>query len=151
MYTKELVKNRRAFYDYEILDTFECGIALTGTEVKSLKAHGGALQDAYVSIQDNELYLLNASIAPYLFGNIYNHEEKRKRKLLLHKTEIEKLIRKTQEKQMALIPLSIYVKNRWIKVKVAIARGKKKYDKRAKIKEAEQKKVVQRAIKEQSS
>lgn len=148
MYTKELVKNRRAYYDYEILDTFECGISLTGTEVKSLKNHGGSLQDAYVTIKDLELYLLNASIAPYSFGNIYNHEEKRKRKLLLHKLEIEKLIRKTQEKQMALIPLSIYIKNRWIKVKIAIAKGKKKYDKRSKLKEEEQKKAVQRALKE---
>ena len=87
----ELVTNRRAFHDYEILETFEAGIALMGTEIKSLRNHGGSLQDAYVDVKAHELWLINSSIAPYSHGGIYNHEDRRPRKLLMHKSEIEKI------------------------------------------------------------
>ena len=87
----ELVSNRRAFHDYEVLDTYEAGIVLLGTEIKSLRNHGGSLQDAYVDVKGAALWLMNSSIAPYSFGNIHNHEERRPRKLLMHKNEIEKL------------------------------------------------------------
>lgn len=145
----ELVKNRRAFHDYLIEDTFETGIVLMGSEVKSLRNHGGALQDAYVTVKNSELWLINASIAPYSFGSAaYNHEERRERKLLMHTYEIEKLRRKTQEKGLTLIPLAIYLKKGRIKVKIGLARGKKSYDKRAALKAKEDKRAVARAIKE---
>ena len=142
----DLVSNRRARHNYEILDTFEAGIVLQGTEIKSLRNHGGSLQDAYVDVRGHELWLLNASIAPYSFGNLYNHEEKRERKLLMHKREIEKLRKSTAEKGLAIIPLSIYLKKGKAKVKIAIAKGKKSYDKRAALKEKEHKREIQRNL-----
>lgn len=143
--SSELVSNRRAFHDYEVLDTFEAGIVLLGTEIKSLRNHGGSLQDAYVDARHAELWLMNASIAPYSFGNIHNHEEKRPRKLLMHKREIEKLRKSTQEKGLAVIPLSIFLNKKGIaKVKIAIAKGKREYDKRASLKEKEAKRSIDR-------
>lgn len=143
----DLVSNRRIFHDYEILETFEAGIILMGTEIKSLRQSGGSLQDAYVDVRKNELYLLQCSIAPYKHGNIYNHEEKRPRKLLMHKREIERLRRATQEKGLALVPLAIYLTKRgFAKVKIAIARGKKRFDKRAALKEREATRSVERAL-----
>ena len=143
----DLVSNRRAFHNYEILETFEAGIVLVGTEIKSLRDHGGSLQDAYVDVKGEEIYLLHASIAPYRFGNIHNHEERRPRKLLMHKREIEKLRKAIGEKGLAVIPLSIYLNKRgFAKVKVAIAKGKKAHDKRAAIKERESKRSIQRAL-----
>ncbi len=141
----ELTSNRRAFHEYEILETFEAGIALTGTEIKSLRDHGGSLQDAYVVIKGSEAWLKNSSIAPYRFGNIHNHEEKRERKLLLHKREIAKLYSLQQEKGLALIPLSFYLKKGRVKVKVASAKGKKLYDKRADSKSREHQRSIERA------
>jgi SsrA-binding protein len=143
----ELVSNRRAGHDYEILETFEAGIALLGTEIKSLRNHGGSLQDSYVDARKEEMWLLNASIAPYSFGNIHNHEERRPRKLLMHKKEIEKIRRAASEKGLAIIPLSIYLNKKGIaKVKIAICKGKKAYDKRAALKEREDKRSIQRAM-----
>ncbi|MGE5195699.1 MAG: SsrA-binding protein SmpB [Anaerolineae bacterium] len=144
----ELVSNRRAFHDYEILETFESGIVLLGTEIKSLREHGGGLQDSFIDISQDEAWLKNASIAPYRFGNIYNHEEKRPRKLLLHKREIAKLKTSTAEKGLTLIPLSLYLKNGYVKVKVAIAKGKKAYDKRQALRARDDKKMMDRAMKE---
>ena len=144
----ELVSNRRAFHDYEMLETFEAGIVLLGTEIKSLREHGGSLQEAYVLVTDDgDVILKSSSIAPYRFGNIFNHEEKRERKLLLHKREINRLRVLSKEKGLTLIPLSFYLKNGFVKVKVAVARGKKAYDKREALKTREQKKHIQRAIK----
>src|SRR5262249_54215438 len=116
--TKELVSNKKAGFLYEILDTLECGIVLLGTEIKSLRDHGGSLQDAYVTCEKSELWLIHASIAPYRFGNIHNHEEKRKRKLLAHKREIRRLQAQVQEKGLTCIPLSMYLKNGKVKVKI---------------------------------
>lgn len=142
----DLVSNRRAFHDYEILETFEAGIALLGTEIKSLRNHGGSLQDAYVDIRKGELWLINSSIAPYSFGNINNHPERRERKLLMHFREIEHLKKLTQEKGLTLIPLSIYFNKKGIaKVKIASAKGKKSYDKRAAIKKREDTRAMERA------
>lgn len=143
----ELVSNRRARHDYEILETYEAGISLLGTEIKSLRNHGGSLQEAYVVIDRKEAYLKGASIAPYSFGNIHNHEEKRDRKLLLHKHEIEKLKRSTDQKGLTIIPLAIYLKKGRAKVKIGVARGKKQHDKRSAIKEREQKRSIERALK----
>lgn len=141
----DLVSNRRARHDFEILETYEAGIILLGTEIKSLRNHGGSLQDAYVDARGDTLWLINASIAPYSFGNIHNHEEKRPRKLLMHKREIDKLRRIKSEKGLALIPLAIYLnKKGFAKVKVALAKGKKAYDKRAALKEREAKRSMER-------
>lgn len=145
----DLVANRRAFHDYEILETFEAGIILLGTEIKSLRNHGGSLQDAYVDIRRGELWLINSSIAPYLFGSIHNHPERRERKLLVHHRELATLKKLKEEKGMALIPLAIYLNKRGIaKVKIAAAKGKKVYDKRAAIKEREAKRAMERASEE---
>jgi SsrA-binding protein len=144
----ELVSNRRAFHNYEILETFEAGIVLLGTEIKSLRNHGGSLQDAYILISKGEAILKNASIAPYQYGGVFNHPEKRERKLLLHKREIAKLKTFSDEKGLTIIPLSFFLKNGYVKVKVGVARGKKLYDKREAIKEREQKKAIDRAKKD---
>jgi SsrA-binding protein len=145
----ELVSNRRALHNYEILDTYEAGIILTGTEIKSLRNHGGSLQDAYVLVSDsNDVILKNASIAPYRFGITFGHAERRDRILLLHKREIAKLRSLSEEKGLTLVPLAMYLKKGFVKVKVAVARGKSSYDKRAALKEKEHKKAIDRAIKE---
>lgn len=147
----ELVSNRRATHDYEILDTYESGIVLKGTEIKSLRDHGGSLQDAYVLVADTgDVILKNSSIAPYRFGGVFNHEERRDRKLLLHKREIAKLKSLSQEKGLTLIPLAMYLKNGIVKVKIGVARGKRAYDKRAALKEKEHKRAIDRAMKEHS-
>ncbi|MCI0382335.1 MAG: SsrA-binding protein SmpB [Chlamydiae bacterium] len=143
----ELASNRKAWHNYEILETFEAGIILVGTEVKSLRAHQVSLQEAYVLVTDrNDIILKNASIAPYKFGTIFNHEERRERKLLLHKREIADLRRFSQEKGLTIIPLSIYLKKGLIKVKIGVARGKKAFDKRRAIKEREEKRKIQQIL-----
>ena len=103
----DLVSNRRVFHDYEILETFETGIVLQGTEIKSIRNHGASLQESYVRVIHNEVWLIGCSIAPYRFGNIHNHEEKRDRKLLLHKREIQRLKTATQEKGLATVALGM--------------------------------------------
>jgi len=138
----DLVSNRKAFHDYEVLETYEAGIILLGTEIKSLRAHGGSLQDAYILISAGRVWLKNSSIAPYRFGNVFNHEERRDRELLLHKREIAKLKNLSQEKGLTLIPLGLYLKNGRVKVKVACARGKKSYDKRAALKTKEHERAM---------
>ena len=145
----ELVSNRKAGHDYEILDTWEAGIALLGTEIKSLRNHGGSLQDSFVDVRGQELWLIGSSIAPYSFGNIHNHEERRPRKLLMHKREIETLRRLRAEKGLQIIALAIYLNKKGIaKVKIATAKGKKSYDKRAALKEREDQRSVERAMKD---
>ena len=144
---KELVQNRKGRYDFQISETFEAGIVLQGTEIKSLRSGGGSLQEAYIKIIRDELWLIGAHIAPYSHGNIHNHEERRDRKLLMHKYEIEKLLASTREKGMTLVPLSLYLKNGRVKCKFGIAKGKKQHDKRAAIKDREKKKEIDRAMK----
>ena len=143
----DFVSNRQAFHNYEVLETLEAGIALLGSEVKSLRDGGGALQDNYIIIKKNEAWLKNASIAPYKFSNAFGHEERRDRKLLLHKYEIEKLRKKTETKGFTLIGLALYLKNGFVKVKVGICRGKKAHDKRESLKAKEQKREIARALK----
>ncbi len=121
---------------------------LMGSEVKSLKSHSGSLQDAYVIISGRDVILKNCSIAPYAQAAMFGHEERRDRKLLLHKREIEKLIKASQDKGMTIIPLAIYLSKGFIKVKIATARGKRDYDKRAAIKDREAKKAIDRAMKD---
>jgi SsrA-binding protein len=144
----DLVSNRKAFHDYEILETFEAGILLMGTEVKSLRAHSGNLQDAYILVSGTVAVLKNCSIAPYAQGITFGHEEKRERKLLLHKRELARLEKAGQEKGLAIIPLAFYLKGGIIKVKIAIAKGRKTYDKRAALKKKEQEGDIKRAMKQ---
>ncbi|MGI8578691.1 MAG: SsrA-binding protein SmpB [Nocardioidaceae bacterium] len=127
---KVIAQNRKARYEFHIEDTFEAGIVLTGTEVKSLRAGRASLVDAFADITDGEVWLHNAHIPEYLQGTWNNHAPKRKRKLLLHRLEIEKMTRRVNERGLTLVPLSMYFKDGRAKVEVALAKGKRTYDKR---------------------
>jgi len=139
-----IVTNRKALHDYFILDHFEAGIALKGTEVKSLRQGGANLQDGYAMIRNGEVWLIGMHISPFEKGNINNHDPKRDRKLLLHKKEIRKLVAKTGEKGFTLIPLRVYFKNNIVKVDLGVARGKRSYDKREAIATREIERRIQR-------
>src|SRR5262245_26312008 len=128
---RDLASNRRAQHDYEILERFEAGLQLTGTEVKSARSGRVQLKDSYVDFRNNEAYLVGAHISPYSHGNRENHDPERPRRLLLKKREIEKLFGRTLLKGLTVIPLSLYLQGNWIKVELALAQGKKLYDKRA--------------------
>lgn len=144
----ELVSNRVAYHHYEILDKFEAGIALKGTEVKSLRENGGSLQESYIKIKDNELWLLSAHIAHYSHGNLLNHEERRERKLLMHKREILRLKIKVAEKGLALVPLSMYLAKGKIKILIGLGKGRKAYDKREELKSKDVKRSIQKELRE---
>ena len=146
--SSDLVSNKRATFNYEILETFESGIVLQGTEIKSLRDHGGSLQEAYVKIISNEVWLVGCNIAKYRHGNIHNHEEKRDRKLLMHKREITKLKASTQEKGLTIIPLAMFLKDGRAKVKIGLAKGKNTIDKRETIKERDAKRHIDKVMKE---
>ncbi len=142
---KEILTNRQAFHEYHILDKFEAGAVLVGTEVKSIMEGRIQLKDSYVQVKDGEVWLLNAHISPYSHGNKQNHEPLRTRKLLLHRREIEKLERETTVKGMTLVVTSIYWKNGRIKFEIGTAKGKKLYDKR----ETEMRKTVEKETRQQ--
>lgn len=125
--------NRKARHDYEILETLEAGLVLKGTEVKSLRANQASLVDAYAEIKDGEAFLVDSYIAPYTAASYNNHEPRRQRKLLLHKKEIRRLEGRVREKGLTIIPLSLYFRNGRAKVELALARGRKSYDKRERI------------------
>lgn len=145
---KVAATNRKAFHDYFIEERFEAGIILKGTEVKSLREGRVTLQDSYASVQGDEVFLHHCHISPYSHGNIMNHDPLRTRKLLLHRKEINKLIGRTQQQGFTLIPLRIYFSARGqAKVELALAKGKKQYDRRETIKAREAGREVERAIK----
>ena len=146
---KTIAKNRRAFHEYEILERFEAGIELSGTEVKSLRENNCQLTDCFVLIRGGEAWLHNVHIAPYRNGNIANVDPDRKRNLLLHKKEIRLIEQKVRERGMAVVPTQMYFKeNSLVKVEIAVARGKKIHDKRQSIAERDQQRDIQRALKE---
>ncbi|HMK22409.1 MAG TPA: SsrA-binding protein SmpB [Terriglobales bacterium] len=146
---KVVATNRKAFHDYFIEDKFEAGIVLQGTEVKSLREGKVNLQDSFASVRDGEVFLHHCHISPYSHGNIMNHDPLRVRKLLLHRNEINKLLGKTQQKGLTLIPLRIYFSARGhAKVELGLAKGKKLYDRRESIKAREAGREVERAIKD---
>lgn len=145
---RPLATNRKAYHDYFIEETYEAGIALTGTEVKSVRQGRANLRDSYAQVENGELYVINMHISPYEQGNIFNHEPLRPRKLLLHRREIGRLFGLSREKGFTLIPLSLYLKNGRIKVELAVARGKKQYDKRQAIAEKTAKREAERALRE---
>lgn len=129
------ISNKKAYFDYNIEDSIECGIVLQGTEIKSLRKGSGDLKDTFAIIKNDEVYLLNMYIAKYEEGNRYNHDERRNRKLLLHKSEIRKLKNIVSREGYNLVPLKVYFKGDKIKILLGIAKGKKLYDKRQSIKE----------------
>lgn len=147
---KLIAQNRRARHDYEIVNVYEAGIVLQGTEVKSLRAGKANLQDSYAAFPNkdsNELYLLNLHISPYDFGNRENHEAKRERKLLLTERELKKLRTAVAEKGITLIPLSLYFSGAFVKVELGLAKAKRKYDKREAVKERETERDLKRQYK----
>lgn len=146
--TEDLVRNRKALHDYHVLDSWEAGIALLGTEVKSLRAGRGNLQDAYVDVVDGELWLRQAHIAPYTHGTYANHEPLRPRKLLLHRDEIRKIVAKVERKGLTLIPLALYLNAQGrVKVRLALCQGKQAHDKREALRERERRRELERARK----
>jgi SsrA-binding protein len=144
---KVVCQNRKAYHDYHIDETVESGIALLGTEVKSLREGKANLKDSYVIIKGGEVFLLNCHISPYSHGNIMNHDPLRTRKLLLHKKEISRLSGKVIAKGYTLIPLKLYFKDSFAKVEIGLAKGKKLFEKRDTIKEREARREIERAMK----
>jgi SsrA-binding protein len=146
---KAVATNRKAYHDYFVEEKFEAGIMLQGTEVKSLRDGRVNLQDSYASVKGGEAFLHHCHISPYSHGNIMNHEPLRTRKLLLHRKEINKLLSKTQQQGLTLIPLRIYFSKRGLaKIEIGLAKGKKQHDRRASIKNREASREVERAMKE---
>jgi SsrA-binding protein len=143
---KVIVSNRKARHDYAILDTYEAGMVLVGTEVKSLREGRASLVDAFATVDDGEVWLRNVHIPEYTQGTWTNHTPRRTRKLLLHRREIEKLIGKTKESGLSLVPLSMYFKDGKVKVELALARGKKAYDKRQALAKRDAQRDIGRAM-----
>lgn len=140
---KVISSNKKAYFDFLLFDKFQAGISLVGTEIKSIRQNGANLKDSYIKISDNlEAFLINAHISPYKFGNIYNHEPLRERKLLLNKKEILKILNKVKQEKYTIVPTQMFFSGRWVKLEIALAKGKKLYDKR----EALKKKDITRDI-----
>lgn len=145
---KVIAQNKKARHDFFIEDTYEAGIVLTGTEIKSIRAGRVNLRDSYAGIRDGEAYLYNMHISTYEQGNRYNHEPLRTRKLLLHREQIRKLIGLTKQQSYTLVPLRLYLKGGFCKVEIGLAKGKKNYDKRESLKQKDAKRDVDRALRE---
>ena len=142
-----VAENRKAFHDYHIIETFEAGVALLGTEVKAIREGRVNLRDSFASVEGGEIFLYNVNISPYSHRGYADHEPLRRRKLLLHRDEIRKLIGKTVEKGMTLVPLRMYFKNGRVKVAVSLAKGKKDYDKRETVKRRDADREARAAVK----
>lgn len=146
---KIITDNRKARFQYEILDTYEAGISLSGTEVKSIREGRVNIRDAYGLVRGGEVWLLNAHISPYqASGQYFNHDPKRTRKLLLKRREINKLVGKLEQQGLTLVPLKMYFKRGWIKVSLGLGKGKKLYDKRETLKARQSKRDIERALKQ---
>ncbi|HWC11389.1 MAG TPA: SsrA-binding protein SmpB [Acidimicrobiales bacterium] len=143
---KVVASNRRARHDYDVLETLEAGIALVGTEVKSLRAGQVQLKDAYAKVEDGELWLLNAHVAPYGQADGFGgHDPERRRKLLVHREEVDELAERSQQQSLSIVPLSVYFKDGRVKVELAVARGRRRYDKRSVIAERDAQREADRA------
>lgn len=147
---KLIANNKKAYHDYFILDTYEAGIALCGTEVKSLRMGKCSIKESFIRIENGEMFIYGMHISPYEKGNIFNKDPLRVKKLLLHKAEIHKLLGKMKEKGMAVIPLRVYFRGSLVKVEIGLAKGKKLYDKRADIAKKDQKREAEREFKVRS-
>ncbi|HRX14904.1 MAG: SsrA-binding protein SmpB [Spirochaetes bacterium] len=146
----DIAKNKKARFQYDIIETFEAGIVLKGTEVKSIRNGKVNISESYGRIRDGEVYIMQMNISPYEQGNRFNHDPAQPRKLLLHKREISKLYGKIMEKGLTLVPLKLYFKNGKAKIELALAKGKTLYDKRHSIKQKQDKREMERAIKEKN-
>lgn len=144
---KMIANNKKAYHDYFILDNYETGISLAGTEVKSLRMGKCSIKEAFVRIENGEVYIYGMHISPYEKGNIFNKDPLRSRKLLLHRAEINKLLGKTKEKGIAIVPLKVYFKGSLVKVEIGLAKGKKLYDKRQDIAKKDQQREASRDFK----
>jgi SsrA-binding protein len=144
---KQIATNRKAYHDYFLEDTYEAGIALTGTEIKSVRAARVNLRDGFVILRNREAWLVNVHISPYDFGNRENHEPRRERKLLLHRQELRKLQSKVSERGWTIVPLRMYLKDGRAKVEIALVRGKRLYDKKDAVAERDMDRDLQRAVK----
>ncbi|MFC0187501.1 SsrA-binding protein SmpB [Fictibacillus aquaticus] len=145
---KVVAQNKKATHDYHIEDTYEAGIVLQGTEIKSIRAGKANLKDSFARVQNGELFLHNMHVSPYEQGNRFNHDPLRTRKLLLHKKQISQLIGATKEKGYSIVPLKMYLKNGFAKVLIGIAKGKKNYDKREDLKRKDAKREIERAFRD---
>ncbi|GAV21561.1 SsrA-binding protein SmpB [Carboxydothermus pertinax] len=143
---KVITENRKAFHDYHILEKYEAGISLKGTEVKSIRLGRVNLRDSFARIENGELWLYNMHISPYEQGNRFNHEPKRPRKLLMHKREIMRLFGKTREKGLTLVPLKLYFKGNYAKIELGLAKGKKIYDKREEMAKRDAAREIEKAL-----
>jgi len=144
---KVLATNRKAYHDYFIVETYEAGLALTGTEIKSVRAGAVNLRDSYAQVRDGEVWLQNAHISPYEQGNRFNVDPYRTRRLLLHRKEINRLMGRAQEKGLTIVPLRLYLKKNRAKIELALVKGKKQYDKREAISQRDAKREMERALK----
>lgn len=147
---KMIANNKKAYHDYFILDTYEAGIALHGTEVKSLRMGKCSIKESFIRVENGEMFIYGMHISPYEKGNIFNKDPLRVRKLLLHKAEINKMLGKTKEKGMSIVPLKVYFKGSLVKVEIGLAKGKKLYDKRQDIAKKDQKREAERDFKVRS-
>ena len=145
---KQLAQNKKAYHDFFIEETFEAGIVLNGTEIKSIRKGKVNLKDAFAKIERGEIYLYNMHVSPYEQGNRFNHDPLRTRKLLLHRKEINKLIGETKEVGYTIVPLKLYLKNGYCKVLIGLGKGKKQYDKRDDLKKKEAKRDIERAFRD---
>lgn len=148
MSVKMIAKNKKAYHDYFIEETYEAGIVLQGTEVKSIREGKIQLKDSFARIQNGEVFLWNCHIAPYEQGNRFNHEEERTRKLLLNKKEINQLSSEVKESGFSIVPLEVYLKNGFVKIQLALVKGKKNYDKRETLKQKDAKRQIDRILRE---
>ncbi|HCH28952.1 MAG TPA: SsrA-binding protein [Ruminococcaceae bacterium] len=147
---KIITKNRQAYHEYFVLETFEAGISLSGTEIKSIRQGGVNLKDAWVQIENGEMVIKQMHISPYEFGNIFNRNPMRERKLLMHKREILRLFGQIKQQGLTLIPLSLYFKGSRVKVEIGLCKGKKLHDKRAVAAQKDANRAIDRALKEQN-
>ncbi|KRL02992.1 SsrA-binding protein SmpB [Liquorilactobacillus capillatus] len=147
---RPLAQNRKASHDYSIIDTIEAGVVLTGTEIKSIRNRRLNLKDGFAQIRNGEAWLMNVHISPYDQGNQFNHDPLRKRKLLLHKKQIQRLMNESSDKGVTLVPLKVYLKSGFAKVLLGVGKGKRAYDKRESIKRKDQERQIQRTLKNYS-
>jgi SsrA-binding protein len=145
-YKKVLAENRKVYFDYTVLESYQAGIALTGTEVKSIRLGRTNLKDSFARVENGEIWLFNMHISPYQQGGRYNTEPTRQRKLLMRKPELKKLIGKVQEKGFTLVPLKLYLMGNWVKVDIALCKSKKMFEKRDSIKKKETQREIARAF-----
>ncbi len=145
---KDVCRNRRAFHEYEVFDRLECGLVLTGTEVKSLRDGHANLEDAYARVEDGEVWLIGSDIPEYAMGNRMNHKPRRPRKLLLHRREIARFVGKASQRGFTLVPLRLYFKNGRAKVELAVCRGKQLHDKRETLKKKDADREIRRTMRE---